>query len=180
MTNGSCWYRRRPNGRDHDRHDEQVDRWAICLGARPLDPLDEPRGGEHGLLEEYSAVTKQSQSRAFRYLVNLLIEDESSYRRMFTALAQSLKTQALTVAEEPIIPDLDFDRADRTALLDATKRLIAEEGQDARELKRLQHGLHLVKDTSLWSLLVDLMRRDTEKRITLLRFVKKHAQNSPW
>ncbi len=134
---------------------------------------------ERGLLEEYSAVAEQSQSRAFRYLVNLLIEDESRHHRMFTALAESLKTQALTVAEEPIIPDLDFDRADRTALLDATKRLIAKEGQDARELKRLQHELHLVKDTSLWSLLVDLMRRDTEKHIALLRFVKKHV-NSPW
>ena len=49
------------------------------------------------------------------------------------------------------------------------------EARDARELKRLQRELRDVKDTTLWSLLVDLMQRDTQKHIAILRFVRKHA-----
>jgi hypothetical protein len=33
-----------------------------------------------------------------------------------------------------------------------------------------------VKDSSLWSLLVELMQRDTQKHIAILRFVTKHAR----
>jgi rubrerythrin len=129
---------------------------------------------ERGLLEEYSAVAEQSKSKAFTYLVKLLIEDEVRHHRIFTELARSLKTEA-ELRSDPIIPSMDFVRADRAAVLDATKRLLANEEQDARELKRLQHELRDVKDTSLWSLLVDLMQRDTQKHIAILRFVKKHT-----
>ncbi|HXR54972.1 MAG TPA: hypothetical protein VN793_07975 [Acidimicrobiales bacterium] len=129
---------------------------------------------ERGLLEEYSAVAEQSKSKAFTYLVKLLIEDEVRHHRIFTELARSLKTEA-ELRSDPIIPNMDFVRADRAAVLDATKRLLANEEQDARELKRLQRELREVKDTSLWSLLVDLMQRDTQKHIAILRFVKKHT-----
>ena len=130
---------------------------------------------ERGLLEEYSAVAEQSKSKAFGYLVKLLIEDEVRHHRIFTELAESLKTEAELRGEDPIIPSMDFVRADRAAVLDATKQLIGNEEQDARELKRLQRELRDVKDTSLWSLLVDLMQRDTQKHIAILRFVKKHT-----
>ncbi len=53
------------------------------------------------------------------------------------------------------------------------------EQKDARELKRLQRELRMVKDTSLWGLLVDLMQRDTRKHIAILRFVRNHARPSP-
>jgi rubrerythrin len=130
---------------------------------------------ERGLLEEYSAVAEQAQSKAFRYIVNLLIEDEIRHHRIFSELAKSLETEALLKREDPIVPYPDFDQADRAAVLDCTQRLLKNEEQDARELKRLQRELHDVKDTTLWSLLVDLMQRDTQKHIALLRFVKKHA-----
>jgi hypothetical protein len=130
---------------------------------------------ERGLLEAYSAVAEQSSSKAFSYLVQLLIEDEIRHHRLFSELARSLKMQAELSREDPIIPDMDFVRGDRDAVLDATKRLIASEEQDAQELKRLQRELRVVKDTSLWSLLVDLMQRDTQKHIAILRFVRKHA-----
>jgi len=132
---------------------------------------------ERGLLDEYSAVAEQSQSKAFSYLVKLLIEDEIRHHRIFTELAESLRTDVETTGKDPIIPDMDFNEVDRAAVLDATKQLMANEEQDARELKRLQRELRDVKDTTLWSLLVDLMQRDTQKHIAILRFVKKHASN---
>jgi hypothetical protein len=133
---------------------------------------------EIGLLEQYSAVGEQTQSKAFRYLVNLLIEEEIRHHRIFSEIADSLKAEALLGGAEPIVPYMDFDRVDRAAVLDATKQLIESEEQDARELKRFQHELRDVKDTSLWSLLVDLMQRDTQKHIALLRFVRKHTRRS--
>jgi hypothetical protein len=131
---------------------------------------------ERGLLEAYSAVAEQSSSKAFSYLVELLIDDEIRHHRLFAELAESLKTQAELSGEDPIIPNVDFVRTDRAGVLDATKQLIASEEQDAQELKRLQRELRDVKDSTLWSLLVDLMQRDTQKHIAILRFVRKHAR----
>jgi len=131
---------------------------------------------ERGLLEEYSAVAERSSSKAFSYLVNLLIEDEIRHHRLFLELAKSLKTEAELAGGDPVVPYMDFADADRAAVLDATKELLASEEQDALELKRLQHELRDVKDTTLWGLLVDLMQRDTQKHIAILRFVKKHAR----
>lgn len=131
---------------------------------------------ERGLLEQYSAVAEQTESKAFRYLVNLLIEDEIRHHRFFAEIADSLKTEASLSGEDPAIPDIDFVRADREAVLDGTRNLLKAEERDARELRRLQHELRDVEDVSLWSLLVDVMQRDTQKHIAILRYVRKHTQ----
>ena len=75
-------------------------------------------------------------------------------------------------------PANDFfqlDQGDQNAVIDLTEQLIQKEQQDGHELERLQRELRDVKDTTLWSLLVDLMERDTQKHIAILRFAKKHA-----
>jgi rubrerythrin len=131
---------------------------------------------ERDLLEKYSAFAKQSQSKAFEYLVNLLIEDEIRHHRIFNELANTLESEALLLGNEPAIPYPDFDKADQAVLRKNTEELLESEERDARELKRLQHELRDMKDVTLWSLLVDLMQRDTDKHIALLRFVKKHAR----
>lgn len=115
---------------------------------------------------------------AFRYLVNLLIEEEIRQHWIFSEIADSLKTEALLGGAETSVPYMDFDRVDRAGVLDATKQLIENEEQDARELKGLQRELRDVKDTSLWGLLIDLMQRDTQKHIAIHRFVRKHTRAS--
>ena len=55
------------------------------------------------------------------------------------------------------------------------EQLVAREKADLRELKKLKKDLRDFKDTTLWSLLVDLMQRDTEKHIALLGFVEQHT-----
>lgn len=132
--------------------------------------------GERGLLEEYKAAADASPSKALRYLVNLLIEDEIRHHRLFNELAQSLKSESLHSGEEPVVPYFDLDRSpDRAAVIELTDQLLEREQQDSSELKRLRRELRDVKDTSLWGLLVDLMARDTEKHIAILRFARKHA-----
>ena len=49
---------------------------------------------ERALLKEYSGAAETSPSKALRYLVNLLIDDEIRHHRMFTELAESLRTEA--------------------------------------------------------------------------------------
>jgi rubrerythrin len=131
---------------------------------------------ERGMLVQYGSAAEASSSKAFKYLVDLLIEDEVRHHRVFLELADSLETQSLKPGEDPPVPYLDFNRANQEAVLDLTEQLLEKEEQDAQELKRLQHELKDVKDTSLWGLLVELMERDTQKHIAILKFVKKHAK----
>jgi rubrerythrin len=132
--------------------------------------------GERGLLQQYRSAAEASPSKALRYLVDLLIEDEIRHHRIFTDLAESLKNDALLKNTDPAIPYLDLNQtSDREAVIDLTDELLQREQADAQELKRLRHELRDVKDTSLWELLVEVMERDTQKHISILRFAKKHA-----
>ena len=130
---------------------------------------------ERGLLEGYRAAAVETPSKALRYLVNLLIEDEIRHHRIFMELAESLKAGALSTGEDPIVPDVDFGRENQDAVFDLTEQLLEKEREDARELKRLHHDLRDVKDTTLWDLLVDLMERDTQKHIAILHFVQRQS-----
>jgi rubrerythrin len=131
---------------------------------------------ERGMLDEYRSAAKASSSKAFEYLVNLLIEDEMRHHRIFLELADSLETISLRPGADPQVPYLDFNRTNKEAVLDLTEKLLEKEQQDALELKRLQREMRDVKDTSIWGLLVDLMERDTQKHIAILKFVKKHIK----
>jgi len=91
---------------------------------------------ERGLLDEYSKVAEQSSSKALRYLVNLLIEDEIRHHRIFTELAESIKAEAELREEDSIIPDLDFVGSERAEVLAATQKLMEHEDQDAHELQQ--------------------------------------------
>jgi hypothetical protein len=128
---------------------------------------------ERAMLEKYAEVAERTDSKAFRYLVKLLIDEEIRHHRLFSELADSLEAQALMKREEPDIPYMDFQRADRAAVLEGAKELLENEERDIGELKRLQRELRDVKDTSLWGLLVELMQRDTEKHIAILKFVRR-------
>jgi rubrerythrin len=131
---------------------------------------------ERGLLEQYREAANATSAKALQYLVNLLIEDEIRHHRLFIQLADSLEASALRPNEDPPVPYLDFNRSNEDAVLALTEQLLEKEQEDAQELKRLQRELREVKDTSLWGLLVELMERDTQKHIAILRFVKKHAK----
>ena len=131
---------------------------------------------ERSILEQYKMVANESESKAFRYLVNLLIEDEIRHHRLFMEIADSIKTESLTGDEDVKIPGLDLYRTDRAKTMESTLLLLKNEQQDVVELKRLQHLLKEVQDVTLWSLLVELMQLDTKKHSAILRFVKKHTR----
>jgi rubrerythrin len=130
---------------------------------------------EGQMLDGYLAAAESSNSKAFAYVVGMLVDDERRHHRYFSDLAKSLKADAELGGEEPVVPHLDFHHADREALLELTRQLIANEETDAVELKRLRKEMRDLEDTTLWALLVDTMQLDTAKHLTLLRFVERHA-----
>lgn len=134
---------------------------------------------EGAMLAEYVEAAEGTDSKAFAYLINLLMEDERRHHRFFNDLASSLKTDSELSGEEPVIPWLDLDRIERTELVRMTKELLDHERSDAAELRRLRKELRDVEDTTLWSLLVDIMERDTDKHIAILKFVIDHAKPKP-
>ncbi len=129
---------------------------------------------EGAMLEEYAAIAKATESKALKYVLDLLLEDERRHHRYFNELAASLKSEAELSGDDPVIPRLDLHRVDRAELRATTERLLEHEKSDAKELERLRKELRDVKDTTLWGLLVDIMERDTEKHIAILRFVQRH------
>jgi len=155
----------------------QVPRGASVWSAGMIKLLRTHVEQERGLLEEYQHAAEETDSKALAYLVNLLIEDERRHHRLFIELARSLVSEAELSRAEPAVPRLDFRRADQAALLDVTDRLLARERDDARELKRLRQDLNTMEDTTLWGLLVDIMRRDTDKHIAILKFARKHIKH---
>jgi len=131
---------------------------------------------EGAMLEEYVATAEGTESKALAYLVNLLVEDERRHHRFFNELASSLKSEAELSGVEPVIPRLDLRVVDKADLLAITRRLLEHEQSDAAELKRLHKDLRDLQDTTLWVLFVEVMQRDTEKHIAILKFVADHAK----
>ena len=103
--------------------------------------LTEHVRNERGLLEEYDAAADATSSKAFAYLVGLLIEDERRHHVLFEELAASLKNEAELSGQDPVVPRMDFDRVDPANVRGLTDRLAEREQQDLRELKKLQKEL---------------------------------------
>jgi hypothetical protein len=146
-------------------------RWERDL----FDHLTEHVRLERGLLEEYVAAAEGTQSKALAYLVNMLVDDEIRHHTLFRRLAESLRMTAELREGDPVVPRMDLDRENRAEVLSTTQRLLDREERDRRELLALQRELRDVRDTTLWGLIVELMQRDTDKHIAILRFAKRHA-----
>jgi rubrerythrin len=138
--------------------------------------LTEHTRREGAMLQEYATIAEQTESKALAYVINLLLEDERRHHRFFNELAASLKSEAELSGVEPVIPRLDLRRVARAELLEITDRMLESEKSDALELKRLRKDLKDVEDSTLWGLLVDIMSRDTEKHVAILRFLADHAK----
>src|SRR3546814_18559812 len=81
---------------------------------------------------------------------------------MLEDLAETVKVSAELSMEPSPIPYLDLHK-DREAVLAATQALLAVEKADEKELKRLVAQLKDFKDTTLWELMLGLMRADNAK-----------------
>jgi bacterioferritin (cytochrome b1) len=133
---------------------------------------------EVDLLTAYQRAANESDSAAFRYLVNLIVEDEKRHHRVFEELANALRSDVEMRPIEPSVPDMAGFGDMPDTVVELTNALLAKEEADAAELRRLSRQLRDVRDTTLWQLLVKIMELDTEKHAEVLRFVRTHAKRS--
>jgi hypothetical protein len=137
-----------------------------------LDLLESHGIREATLLESYRQIAEEtSTADAVRYLVRLILEDEERHHRLFTEMANDIKSFVWEVEVEPKVPSM-APRSD-PQLLDATRQLLAFENKDAKELRQLRKVLRDSPKSSLHPLLVDLMRHDTAKHIAILKHIRK-------
>lgn len=108
---------------------------------------------ERELLVEYKRTASDSQSRAFQYLADLIIDDEVRHHRIFRELASALKTDAEFRPDEPAVPRLDHWGPDAASVVEDTTKLLEREHADADELRRLSRQLKDLKDVTIWQLL---------------------------
>ena len=131
---------------------------------------------EGKLLEAYLDAAKDTDSKAFTYVVNLLADDERRHHRFFNGSRSHCEPTSRIRGEEPDVPHLDLrPRTVEDRVRGLTKELFDNEEHDAAELKRLRKEMKDFEDTTLWSLLVDVMQHDTAKHMAILKFVEKHT-----
>jgi hypothetical protein len=130
---------------------------------------------EQELLEAYAQFGEGGPEHV-RYLADLILSDEARHHRMFRELVNRLRSDIDFRDYDPQVPHLRPESADTAALLETTDRLLAVEHEDQRSLHRLQRELRPVRDTTLFSLLVELMEMDTKKHIAILEFLRRSAR----
>ena len=135
---------------------------------------------ERETLQEYQQAAQETRSKAFAYVVGLLIEDEKRHHELFKSLAQTVRSEAELIPGSPVIPYMDFDRVDSEKVRRLSMELLRNEDEDAKELRKLHDHLQEVHHTTLWDLVVGLIRRDTDKHIAILEFVLAHTPREKW
>lgn len=149
-------------------------RGASAWEQELFDHLESHLGAELGLLEEYERLSAEGPE-SLSYVLNLILADERHHHQLFADLARTLKVEAEFLPEKTPVPGLDvWSESER--VLEVTNRLLALEKADAKELKRLAKNLKDVRETTLWGLLVDIVRMDTDKHILMLEFVRERAR----
>ncbi|HZP28180.1 MAG TPA: hypothetical protein VFC99_04460 [Acidimicrobiia bacterium] len=137
--------------------------------------LTEHMEQEGALLSEYRKLAESSDADYVTYCVELIVEDEIRHHRLFTELANAIRS----IVEHPdgLAVPLIRNATNADELLDATRELLARERSDEQELKRLSRQLRDLRGTSVWPLLVELMQRDTEKHQGILRFLEQQLSD---
>jgi len=141
--------------------------------ARVLETLRSHDEREATVLAAYRRLVEEYADEGIGYLGRLIIEDEERHHGVISEMANRVESWIQGREAEHSTPSLS-PRVDRT-LLDETRRLIALERQDAKELRRLQKELRYAPPTSLLPLLVKLMLHDSAKHVEILRFIRTYV-----
>ena len=129
---------------------------------------------EAAVLESYQRLVDESPDEGVRYLGRLILEDEERHHNLIAEMCNRIDSWIIRgISIEPSTPPVS-PRVDRV-LLQETRRLIALERQDARELRQLKKELRNTSPTSLLPLLVKIMLHDTATHIEILQFIHAYA-----
>ena len=141
---------------------------------RTLVELLAKHGAEEGrILSEYEHASESVTDPAARYLIDLILEDERRHHRVLVELATAMAWGTFDKTASPV-PPLGWHLAEE--LSSAIGRLRKYEEEDRRELEALRKRLRPFEDTTLWSLMVQMMILDTEKHAKILEFLEQHSR----
>jgi rubrerythrin len=138
-------------------------------------------GKEEGvLLERYEHFAHDASTADVRYLVQLILDDERRHHRLLVEMATAVAWGWSKWSPDPAMPSLETppDGTSQKALIDETKELLEFEKRDRVELRRLRKSLRPYADTTMWTLVLDVMLLDTKKHIRILEFIDEHAPKS--
>jgi len=127
---------------------------------------------EDKLISAYERLAAEAGGHV-AYVLGLITEDERRHHRLFEEWCNALRSVAEFREVEPQVPSLT-KTAQPDEILAAVRRFLAVEHSDAKDLARLKKLVKPELDVTLWGLLLDVMAIDTQKHITLLRFLEKH------
>lgn len=139
------------------------------------DRITEHVATEHDVMLQYEKLAEETPAEDVRFLMRVVLDDERRHHRWFRELRNSLEAAIELREVGPSIPAVKNDPVGPD-LLEATEQLLEIEREDARELKALRKALEPVQDTTLWSLLVEIMEHDTQKHIAILEHIRKLAK----
>lgn len=140
-----------------------------------FDHVSEHVTTEQGILDEYQKLAEETSSPAFRYVVELILDDEARHHRLFTELTDAIQNFAELGGTDWPIPQLDSLGNAGERILEQTRRFLAVENADAKFLEDLARRLQPMGDSTLWPLVIQMMRCDTEKHMQMLQFIAKQA-----
>jgi len=130
--------------------------------------------GEMELLESYARAREEAPEYV-RYLVDLILADEGRHHQMFRELVNRVRSDIDWREYGPQVPYITRKPEDAEVTVGATEALLSFEREDQKALHRLRRELRPVRDTTLFSLLVELMELDTKKHIAILEFIRDRA-----
>ena len=141
---------------------------------RTLVELLAKHGSEEGrILAEYERTAASVTDPAARYLIDLILDDERRHHRVLVELATAMAWGTLEESASTVPPlGWHLDAGIATAI--AALRKYEEE--DRRELEALRKKLRPFEDSTLWSLMVQMMILDTEKHATILKFLERNRR----
>ncbi len=136
--------------------------------------FDEHVSGELDLLDAYLGIRDQGPAHV-RYLIDMILQDESRHHQTFRELVNRVRSDIDWRDYEPKVPYLERITDDRPSFLATTEQFIGFERDDLKALRKLRKELKPVRNTTLFSLLVELMEYDTLKHIAILEFLRRSA-----
>lgn len=129
---------------------------------------------ERDVLMGYVKLAESSPDEYVRYLATMIVEDERRHHQMFVEMRNRILSDITWRDASPQAPRVTVPE-DRDELVRQAERYIDVEERDAEELRRLRREVRPMKDTSLLSLMVELMELDTQKHLRILEFIRRSA-----
>lgn len=131
---------------------------------------------ERETLISYQELAESTSSPAFAFLAQIILDDERRHHALLDKLAETIRSTAELRGEPTPIPDLGRFHTDREEILAQTERFLELEKDDERKLKQISKGMRDMRDTTLWDLIVQLIRIDNEKHQRILEFIRDRAK----